>query len=82
MFGNLEDFYEDQPPMKSRHVELALVATLPMTLAGCQGVVWGNMAALGVTVCLFFGTLQLGRRPPTSSSPATPSSDGAKRVGR
>ena len=34
------------------------------TLCACQGAVWGNMAALLVTVVIFVGTLALGR-PPT-----------------
>ncbi len=41
----------------------ALLATLPMALMGCEHAMVGNVMALGMTCCLFFGTLQLGRRP-------------------
>ena len=29
--------------------------------SGCQGVVWGNLAVLAMSVGIFFGTLSLGR---------------------
>lgn len=53
----------------------ALMMALPMVLAGCEHAVWGNMTALGMTVCLFVGTLQLGRRPAAvaEKKPAKPS---------
>lgn len=30
-------------------------------LSGCQGVVWGNLAVLAMSVGIFLGTLSLGR---------------------
>lgn len=30
-------------------------------ISGCQGVVWGNMAVLAMSVGIFLGTLALGR---------------------
>jgi hypothetical protein len=54
--------------MKSA-IHAALVAALSTTLAGCQEVHAANMVALGVTVGLFFGTLNLNRRP--AAPPAT-----------
>ena len=29
--------------------------------SGCQGVIWGNLAILAVSVGIFMGTLSLGR---------------------
>jgi hypothetical protein len=50
--------------MKVVDGKLALLAVLPVALGGCQGVIWGNITALVVTVGLFFGTLRLGRQAP------------------
>jgi hypothetical protein len=36
---------------------------MALLLNGCEGIHLANLLALGVTVSLFFGTLQLGRRP-------------------
>jgi hypothetical protein len=36
------------------------LAALPF-LAGCQGVMWGNVAVLFVTLGIFLGTITLGR---------------------
>lgn len=46
------------------HKAMALLGLLGV-LQGCQtmAIQWGNLAALGITVSLFWGTLQLGRRP-------------------
>lgn len=50
--------------MKDRtRFRAAALAALPLVLAGCEHAVWGNAMALGMTVGLFVGTLQLGRRP-------------------
>jgi hypothetical protein len=38
------------------------LAALPF-LAGCQGVMWGNVAVLFVTLGIFLGTITLGRPP-------------------
>lgn len=72
-------FDEVRNTMKSSHAKFALLASLPVALGGCQGVVWGNMAVLGITVCLFFGTLSLGRRPPAAPS-ATRTHDSRPRM--
>ena len=45
--------------MQTRLVIPALVS-LPL-LWSCQGVVWGNLAVLAITVGIFVGTLALGR---------------------
>lgn len=42
---------------------VGLVVAVSMALAGCEHAMVGNTVALGMTLCLFFGTLQLGRRP-------------------
>lgn len=34
---------------------------LALSLTGCNGVIWGNLVVLGITVGIFFGTLSLGR---------------------
>lgn len=61
--------------MTGRSMHVALVMTLPMALMGCQTAVVGNSIALGMALCLFVGTLQLGRRAAPSQgearSPAT-----------
>lgn len=49
--------------MDRARIHVALLASLPMVLMGCEHAVVGNVMALGMTCCLFFGTLQLGRRP-------------------
>ncbi|HZU82004.1 MAG TPA: hypothetical protein VE987_03760 [Polyangiaceae bacterium] len=38
-----------------------LVAFAPIAVAGCSGAFLGQFAVLGVTLCIFFGTLTLGR---------------------
>jgi hypothetical protein len=62
--------------MDRARIRVALLATLPMMLMGCEHAVIGNVMALGMTCCLFFGTLQLGRRPtpPDRKRTATSSS--------
>jgi len=32
-----------------------------LVLCSCQGVVWGNLAVLALTVGIFLGTISLGR---------------------
>jgi hypothetical protein len=44
-----------------------LVAIAPIAVAGCSGAFLGHVAVLGVTLCLFIGTLSLGKH--TSSRP-------------
>ncbi|HEX2675957.1 MAG TPA: hypothetical protein VHM19_04940 [Polyangiales bacterium] len=40
-------------------ISLSLVTLFSVT--GCQGVIWGNMAVLAMSVGIFLGTLSLGR---------------------
>lgn len=49
---------------------LTLMAA-PFLLAGCQGALWGNIAVLGVTVGIFYGTLSLGRTAEAARSAST-----------
>ncbi len=44
-----------------------LVAIAPIAVAGCSGAFLGHLAVLAVTLCIFVGTLNLGRQ---TSSPA------------
>jgi hypothetical protein len=39
-----------------------LVAIAPIAVAGCSGAFLGHCAVLAVTLCIFIGTLSLGRR--------------------
>ncbi len=50
-----------------------LVAIAPIAVAGCSGAFLGQLAVLAVTLCIFIGTLSLGRSssPPSSSSTDT-----------
>jgi hypothetical protein len=38
-----------------------LVAIAPIAVAGCSGAFMGHCAVLAVTLCIFVGTLTLGR---------------------
>jgi hypothetical protein len=63
--------------MHRGRAHFALLVWVPFVLTGCEHAVWGNVTALGLTVCLFFGTLQLGKRPassPTGDATANPPS--------
>ena len=37
------------------------IAIAPLLVSGCNGVFWGNVGVLGVTVAIFLGTVFLGR---------------------
>ncbi|HEX3594364.1 MAG TPA: hypothetical protein VHU80_04660 [Polyangiaceae bacterium] len=39
----------------------------PIAVAGCSGAFLGHCAVLAVTLCIFVGTLTLGRHTPVSS---------------
>ena len=39
-----------------------LVAIAPIAVAGCSGAFLGQCAVLAVTLCIFVGTLSLGRQ--------------------
>ena len=47
-----------------------LVAIAPIAVAGCSGAFLGHFAVLAVTLCIFFGTLSLGRS--RTAAPALP----------
>ena len=44
------------------------VAIGPLLLSGCNGVLWGNLGVLCVTVGIFLGTVFLGRARTQSRS--------------
>jgi hypothetical protein len=44
------------------------VAIAPIAVAGCSGAFMGQCAVLAVTLCIFVGTLTLGRHTPSSGS--------------
>jgi hypothetical protein len=46
-------------PRTSRTIAVASLSAL--VLCSCQGVVWGNLAVLALTVGIFLGTISLGR---------------------
>jgi hypothetical protein len=48
-----------------------LVAVAPLAVAGCSGAFLGHCAVLAVTLCIFVGTLNLGRHTTRSSSVET-----------
>jgi hypothetical protein len=45
-----------------------LVAIAPIAVAGCSGAFLGHLAVLAVTLCIFIGTLSLGRAQPQAPS--------------
>jgi hypothetical protein len=51
-----------------------LVAIAPIAVAGCSGAFMGQCAVLAVTLCIFIGTLTLGRHSGTNASPVVDSS--------
>ena len=53
-----------------------LALTTPLLLAGCNAAMWGNLAVLGVTFGIFFGTIGLGRAADTIRTDATSSTAG------
>ncbi len=52
-------------------------AIAPIAVAGCSGAFLGHCAVLAVTLCIFVGTLSLGRRAasPASPAPAAPTTE-------
>ena len=48
-----------------------LVAIAPIAVAGCSGAFLGHLAVLAVTLCIFVGTLSLGRAATPPASQAT-----------
>jgi hypothetical protein len=54
-----------------------IVAVAPIAVAGCSGAFLGHCAVLAVTLCIFVGTLTLGRHAPVAgASDATDASEG------
>lgn len=53
-----------------------MVLAAPLLLSGCQHALVGNSVVLGMALCLFLGTLQLGRHvAPDSDSSRRPSTN-------
>jgi len=52
-----------------------LVAIAPIAVAGCSGAFMGQCAVLAVTLCIFVGTLTLGRHTGTASAVLADPSD-------
>jgi hypothetical protein len=48
------------------------VAIAPIAVAGCSGAFMGQCAVLAVTLCIFIGTLSLGRHPATARASERP----------
>lgn len=57
--------------MKSTSAIIAFLTAGSMVLGGCEGVHYANMVTLAVTFGLFFGTLNLGRRPTAAPTAST-----------
>ncbi len=51
-----------------------LVAVAPIAVAGCSGAFLGHCAVLAVTMCIFVGTLTLGRHSATAAAVTADSS--------
>ena len=56
-----------------------LVAIAPIAVAGCSGALFGQCAVLAVAVCIFVGTLSLGRHSdhPARGAPTVTDSAGS-----
>jgi hypothetical protein len=52
-----------------------LVAIAPIAVAGCSGAFMGQFAVLAVTLCIFVGTLTLGRQTRASTAILADSTD-------
>jgi hypothetical protein len=52
-----------------------LVAIAPIAVAGCSGAFMGQCAVLAVTLCIFVGTLTLGRQGRATSAAAADPTD-------
>ena len=49
------------------------VAIAPIAVAGCSGAFLGQCAVLAVTLCIFVGTLTMGKQPATpAAAPGEP----------
>ncbi len=54
-----------------------LVAIAPIAVAGCSGAFLGHCAVLAVTLCIFVGTLTLGRHSAVTTPVAAPVAGGS-----
>jgi hypothetical protein len=54
-----------------------LVAIAPIAVASCSGALFGQCAVLAVTLCIFVGTLSLGRHTTSGAAPGPVASDSA-----
>jgi hypothetical protein len=55
-----------------------LVAIAPIAVASCSGALFGHCAVLAVTLCIFVGTLSLGRHAgQTGGAPAPMANESA-----
>jgi hypothetical protein len=54
-----------------------LVAIAPIAVASCSGALFGHCAVLAVTLCIFVGTLSLGRHAAGPSQGATLANESA-----
>lgn len=51
-----------EPNMSIRMLgPIAMAIVTSLAAAGCQGVIWGNVAMLAISLGIFMGTLSLGR---------------------
>jgi hypothetical protein len=48
-----------------------LVAIAPIAVASCSGALFGHCAVLAVTLCIFVGTLSLGRHATHAATSAS-----------
>jgi hypothetical protein len=55
------------------------VAIAPIAVAGCSGAFMGQFAVLAVTLCIFVGTLTLGRHTASTSGVTADSAETADR---
>jgi hypothetical protein len=52
-----------------------LVAVAPIAVAGCSGAFLGHCAVLAVTLCIFVGTLSLGRQTGHAAAAGSPAAE-------
>jgi hypothetical protein len=57
-----------------------LVAIAPIAVAGCSGAFLGHCAVLVVTLCIFVGTLNLGRQATPAAARPIESGDVSDRT--
>jgi hypothetical protein len=50
--------------------QIAVILALPLTVSGCQAMVWGQLSAVVASALIFAGTLALGRSTDVRSEKA------------